>query len=260
MLAMADRHGRVFASAPGLANRARVTLEECKQALQTFLAPDPDSRTPENEGRRIAPIDGGWRLLNHAKYRDMRDEETRRVQNREAKQRQRNRELGDVMKNADSQQMSAQAETDTETEQEEKSIAQHASLFDAFWAVYPKRKGRKPALQRWRTQQLDAIAMAVISDVTNRARNDAEWLAGFIPDPNTYLKQERWMDEVQRPRHPKENPSASVCGRTPTAEEVLAPSRPKHPSSALTVRAALDTIEELLPPRASKVATSSNRT
>lgn len=73
MLAMCDRRGRVWASVPGLANRARVSVPEARKAISCFLSPDPDSRTKEYEGRRIEEIDGGWRLLNHDKYRDMRD-------------------------------------------------------------------------------------------------------------------------------------------------------------------------------------------
>lgn len=76
MLAMADQHGRVWASVPGLANRARVPIEDAQTALDAFLSPDPYSRTPDHEGRRIEPIDGGWRLLNHEKYRSIRDEES----------------------------------------------------------------------------------------------------------------------------------------------------------------------------------------
>lgn len=76
MLAMADRHGRVWASLPGLANRARVSLSEASIAIEKFLSPDQFSRTPANDGRRIEVIDGGWRLLNHAKYRAIRDEES----------------------------------------------------------------------------------------------------------------------------------------------------------------------------------------
>ncbi len=75
MLAMADSRGRVWASIPGLANRARVTIEHVESALEKFLGPDKYSRTPDNEGRRIEVIDGGWRLLNHAKYRAIRDDE-----------------------------------------------------------------------------------------------------------------------------------------------------------------------------------------
>lgn len=76
MLAMADSKGRVWASIPGLANRARISVDATRTAITTFLSPDPDSRTPDYEGRRIEPIDGGWRLLNHEKYRAIRDEES----------------------------------------------------------------------------------------------------------------------------------------------------------------------------------------
>ena len=75
MLAMCDRHGRVHASVPGLARIANVEIDECRIAIRKFLAPDEDSRTPDNEGRRIAEIEGGWKLLNHSKYRDLEDNE-----------------------------------------------------------------------------------------------------------------------------------------------------------------------------------------
>src|ERR1051325_7827971 len=69
MLAMSDQNGFVFGSVPGLAHRARVSIEDCRAALRTLLEPDHESRTPDHEGRRIAVVDGGWALLNHAKYR-----------------------------------------------------------------------------------------------------------------------------------------------------------------------------------------------
>ena len=93
MLAMADRLGRVYSSLPGLANRARIPIGDCEAAINTFLAPDKYSRTTDNEGRRIQTIDGGWILLNHQKYRDMRDQESAKeakrkyMQNRRAKEK-----------------------------------------------------------------------------------------------------------------------------------------------------------------------------
>lgn len=119
MLAMADRRGRVWASVPGLANRARVPLEDAEKALATFLAPDRYSRTTDHEGRRIEPIDGGWQLLNHSKYRDMRDEEVRREQNREAKQRERAKSAK-VLTVSQGQPESAQAEAEADTDSKAK--------------------------------------------------------------------------------------------------------------------------------------------
>ena len=78
MLFMKDKNGEVKASIPGLAHLARVPLAAAEEAVNKFLAPDPYSRTSDHEGRRIEPIDGGWRILNHFKYRDMRNVEERR--------------------------------------------------------------------------------------------------------------------------------------------------------------------------------------
>ena len=94
MLALADRHGRVHASIPGLARTAGIAIDKCEQALGRFLSPDTYSRTDIDEGRRIREIDGGWELVNYIKYREMKDEETakeakrRYINKRRAQERQ----------------------------------------------------------------------------------------------------------------------------------------------------------------------------
>ena len=75
LLAMADKHGEVHASVPGVARLAGVPIAATETALQRFLSPDPYSRTPDNEGRRLLPMEGGWRIANHAKYRLMASRE-----------------------------------------------------------------------------------------------------------------------------------------------------------------------------------------
>lgn len=89
MLALADQYGRVEASVPGLAHQARVSVELTRAAIIALESPDPDSRTPDNEGRRIAKMDGGWRLLNHGKYREKQDEEAQKARNAERQARHR---------------------------------------------------------------------------------------------------------------------------------------------------------------------------
>lgn len=69
MLALANKAGIVEASIPGLADLARVTVPECEEALKALSSPDEYSRTKDHEGRRITEVDGGWAVLNHAKYR-----------------------------------------------------------------------------------------------------------------------------------------------------------------------------------------------
>lgn len=83
LLAMVDQHGCAYASIPGLARRANVTVDEARVAIDSFLAPDPDSRTKDNEGRRIVEIDGGWKLINHGKYDQIRNSTERKEYKRE---------------------------------------------------------------------------------------------------------------------------------------------------------------------------------
>ncbi len=82
MLAMADRDGHIGASVPGLANRARVSVDVVLKALEKFMAPDPYSRTKDHEGRRIEESERGWRLLNHARFREKLTEEKDRERKR----------------------------------------------------------------------------------------------------------------------------------------------------------------------------------
>jgi hypothetical protein len=72
MLALADAVGYVSSSIPGLARDAECTIEEVEEALRIFLSPDPYSRTKVQEGRRITEADGGWVIINHKKYRELR--------------------------------------------------------------------------------------------------------------------------------------------------------------------------------------------
>ncbi len=78
LLAMADKSGIAETSIPGLADAARISLPDCEDALQRLQTPDPYSRTGDSEGRRIEPVDGGWRIINHGKYRAKMNAEERR--------------------------------------------------------------------------------------------------------------------------------------------------------------------------------------
>lgn len=130
MLAMADSKGRVWASVPGLANRARVPVEDAQDAINRFLSPDPYSRTPDFDGRRIEPIDGGWRLLNHAKYRQIRDDEAAKeskrnyINKRRAAERVENVDQCRTQSNAGEQ---SRGNAEAYTEAEEISVAKATS-------------------------------------------------------------------------------------------------------------------------------------
>lgn len=101
------------------------------------------------------------------------------------------------------------------------SAQRSASRFDEFYEAYPKRVGRKRAHEAWQIQGLDDHADKLIADVKRRALEDGRWLDGYVPDPVTYLEEERWTDELQ-PRRAANDPAppppvAAVTPRDPNA-------------------------------------------
>jgi len=78
MLAKADSSGFVEAALPGLAKLANLTLPEVESAIKSLESPDPHSKNPEHEGRRILKVPGGWMLLNYEEYHSRKGNEERR--------------------------------------------------------------------------------------------------------------------------------------------------------------------------------------
>lgn len=70
ILAKSNHVGIVSASRSGLLRASNVTEKEFDEAMKSLESPDPDSRTTDNEGRRIEKIEGGWKILNYLKYRE----------------------------------------------------------------------------------------------------------------------------------------------------------------------------------------------
>lgn len=89
MLAMADQNGEVMAAVSGLAHMANITRDECQEGLKVLMKPDPDSRTKDNDGRRIDEIDGGWIVLNHHIYRNKLSSDPKAAADRERKRKER---------------------------------------------------------------------------------------------------------------------------------------------------------------------------
>lgn len=82
-IAAMDEDGFVpFASVKNVAHRAIVSLEEAEAAIVCLESPDKDSSDPDNEGRRILRVDGGWIVLNSKKYRAIATREHQKEMNR----------------------------------------------------------------------------------------------------------------------------------------------------------------------------------
>lgn len=212
MLAMSDQNGEVHASVPGLARVAGVTLADCELALGKLLGPDPYSRTPDNEGRRIAPIDGGWELLNHRKYRAMASREDEKKSNAVRQERFRarhapvtdsnapitphNAPITGIVHIADTDSESkADSKADTESKPKPKQSPAAPEGFDEFWQAYPKKVSKGDALRAWQKNKPD---LQTVLNALAWQKKSQEWTKDggqYIPHPASYLNAQKYLDE-----------------------------------------------------------------
>ena len=219
LLALKNADGIVRGSIPGLASLCRVTIAECERAIATFEAPDPYSRTREFEGRRIEPVEGGWRVLNHAFYRNLESQARRREYNADWMRRKREAEkaaagvdgsgsprnphvdkCGDIQRQI----------SDTDQEQKTPTSAAdgdvpgapaYTAIFEKFWQAYPStlKGSKKKAFDIWQRKRLGAAAATLIEDVTKRGAEHGEWRrenGRFIPHATTYLNARTWEEPI----------------------------------------------------------------
>jgi hypothetical protein len=212
MLALSDRFGVVEASMPGLADMARVSIKDCQDALVVLASPDRFSRTQDFEGRRIQPVDGGWQLINHGKYRDKLSVDERRVYNAKKQQESRQRKRASMTVNDESAESAHTEATPSPSSKATavkiKTVVQraHANVdpdgFTDFWSLYPNHKGRQAALKAWAKLSPDAALVSNLLAALSWQQNQPQWKKDrgqFVPMLSTWLNQRRWEDEPFEP-------------------------------------------------------------
>jgi len=227
LMALADRHGEVQASIPGLARLAGVSVESCQKAIAKFLAPDEFSRTKDDEGRRLMEIDGGWLLINHGKYRVQESREDLRVAESRRKARYRNK-LRERVKTGTGVDMSqevpdsvyiadADADADAEGDAEYRSRPQKQNQTPAVQPPHsPLEGGGECGDSGWHDGEGDPDARKTNGNGT--PRDDLS-----IPLPATGLRLDRGMAVPSRPVKEKAPKQTLACpeGVTPESWKAL---------------------------------------
>jgi hypothetical protein len=218
MLAISDQHGEVQASIPGLARVAGVSIEAVENALNKFLSPDAYSRTPDDEGRRIEKIEGGWLLLNHAKYRAMASKEDSKSAN--AKRQRRHREKTErnaavtdsnacvTLRNAtvthgrDIAEAEADTKAESDKEAKRKSIKRpilesEKDILRLIWESCPKasreRSSKKELALEWgKIKASDRPSKETIETALAAWTKCAKWKDGFSEGIHLWVKRAQW--------------------------------------------------------------------
>lgn len=86
MLVLADIDGVVDMTHEAIAARTNRPLELIRETIAELEGPDPKSRTPDHQGKRIVRLDNhrdwGWMIVNYERFRKTASEEQRREKTR----------------------------------------------------------------------------------------------------------------------------------------------------------------------------------
>ena len=86
--------------------------------------------------------------------------------------------------------------------------------FEQFWAIYPKKQGKGDALKVWKRIKPDkALFEQILASVKAQVSRNPQWKRDggqYIPNPATWLRQTRWLDEIPA----TEGGAASAGGKT----------------------------------------------
>jgi hypothetical protein len=76
----------------------------------------------------------------------------------------------------------------------------NGKLFEQFWAIYPRKVGKKKCLQIWdRLNPSENLTERILAGV-RRYSQTTQWQTEdgrFIPHPATFLNQQRWEDKIE---------------------------------------------------------------
>jgi len=100
LIVLADEHGLIDISPQALAGRTSYPLDIIKTGLKVLQQSDPHSRSQDEDGKRIVPLDNGrefgWRIVNYDYYRNLARRADKKASAAERQRRKRKSDSQDV--------------------------------------------------------------------------------------------------------------------------------------------------------------------
>lgn len=155
LLAHADKDGVVDIHWRAIADEVGLPPDRVKAAIENLEMPDSESRSPEEDGKRLIRLDEhrawGWRVTNYAKYRGIKNEDERREQNRVAQEKWRNKNKqpsSDVNESNQDKPIQKQKQKHINTSSENPDdVAVADEILSLILKINPKHK--PPNIQKW---------------------------------------------------------------------------------------------------------------
>ena len=165
---------------------------------------DPYSRTPDENGKRIARLDEhrpwGWYIVNHKQYRNMASAVDRREQNRINKQKQRDRDRVSECQRPSA--MSAHTNTDTITKVSGKGLPNKEIVDYLNQKANTRYKHTTKATQRFiRARFNEGFTLedffSVIDNKSKEWKTDAKMVKFLRPETLFGTKFESYLQEAK---------------------------------------------------------------
>jgi hypothetical protein len=174
--------------------------QSVRDAIDYLCREDPDSRSKENDGRRLVRLGQfSYSVTTHAAYRAIRHEDDRREYNRkkQAEYRQKKKDVPPCTAVYHGVPQSAHTEADTEAEAETKAKNKNP-LFEQFWESYPKRRrsGKAAAEKSWKIAIKSCDATTILEAV-NRYAESPVGKGEFVKGPAAWLNGGHWADDPE---------------------------------------------------------------
>ncbi|MDR4485307.1 MAG: hypothetical protein R3B95_19250 [Nitrospirales bacterium] len=206
-----------------LSRRTTIPLEIILKGIKALEMPDPQSRTPDEEGRRIVRLSDsrpwGWRIVNYVHYRNIRNAEDRREYMKNYQREYRKKEKASVSTRKHS--VNKRKQNKPRQYASVSSLNSSSENFEKFWNFYPSRKGKK--LGKGETERLftaltDEDQRLACTAAKNYETSDMVRAGIGIKDPKRFLRDgngdEPWRDWIEpelKNVNGNENLSKKIC-------------------------------------------------
>jgi len=169
-------------------------VDRIKDAIKYLCADDPDSCCTDEDGRRLVNTSGmEYHVVTHEQYRDIKTSSDRREYNRKYmrgyRKRKKDKDLSDDVNTC--KDVSLQNLTSV-------SVCDSVTDFELFWKAYPKKVGKGAAKTAYKKAKGKPRIEELVKIVESQCASD-QWQKDkgqFIPNPATWLNQERWEDDI----------------------------------------------------------------
>lgn len=220
LIILCDHKGVIDMTAEAISRRTSIPIEIINRGLIDLMKPDPNSRTPGHDGKRIIFLDEhrpwGWAIVNHSVYRNIKSQDERRDYHRQYYAQKRavgalDEDTQHSLNKLNTLNVNSSNSNHTDTDTDTYNTIAHAPAkmngnsraFQVFWDSYPKKKNKGDAERAWKSAKItDTLSVKLLSAV-EAAKRGKDWCkedGKYIPYPASWIRSKGWEDEIAAPK------------------------------------------------------------